>query len=71
MKIPVLPYKSTAFSTDKTAIPQKTPPIFFDELSQKYNVDMPIVNAVYQMLYKGLSPKDGLTMLMTREKKSE
>lgn len=41
------------------------------ELSKKYNVDMPIVNAVYDMLYNGLSPKDGVTMLMTRDKKSE
>ena len=41
------------------------------ELSKKYNVDMPIVNAVYQMLYHGLSAKDGVRMLMTRDKKSE
>lgn len=41
------------------------------ELSKKYNVDMPIVNAVYDMLYNGLSPKEGVTLLMTRDKKSE
>jgi len=41
------------------------------ELSKKYNVDMPIVNAVYDMLYNGLSPKDGVIMLMTRDKKAE
>ena len=41
------------------------------ELAKKYNVDMPIVNAVYNMLYNGLSPKEGVTMLMTRDKKSE
>lgn len=41
------------------------------ELAKKYNVDMPIVNAVYNMLYNGLSPKDGVTILMTRDKKSE
>lgn len=41
------------------------------ELSKKYNVDMPIVHAVYNMLYNGLSPKEGVTMLMTREKKAE
>lgn len=41
------------------------------ELSQKYNVDMPIVHAVYAMLYNGLSPKEGVTMLMTRDKKAE
>lgn len=41
------------------------------ELSKKYNVDMPIVNAVYQVLYEGLDPKVGVNMLMTRDKKSE
>ena len=41
------------------------------ELSKKYNVDMPIVHAVYDMLYNGLNPKDGVTLLMTRDKKSE
>ena len=41
------------------------------ELSKKYNVDMPIVNAVYDMLYNGLSPKDGVVRLMTRDKKKE
>ena len=41
------------------------------ELSKKYNVDMPIVNAVYDMLYNDLSPKEGVTLLMTRDKKSE
>lgn len=41
------------------------------ELAQKYDVDMPIVNAVYDMLYNNLSPKEGVTMLMTRDKKSE
>ena len=41
------------------------------EPAKKYNVDMPIVNAVYDMLYNNLSPKEGVTMLMTRDKKSE
>ena len=41
------------------------------ELSKKYNVDMPIVNAGYDMLYNDLSPKEGVTLLMTRDKKSE
>ena len=40
-------------------------------LSKKYNVDMPIVNAVYDMLYNNLSPKEGVSLLMTRDKKSE
>lgn len=41
------------------------------ELAKKYNVDMPIVNSVYDMLYNGLSPKEGVNILMTRDKKSE
>ena len=41
------------------------------ELSKKYNVEMPIVNAVYDMLYNNLSPKEGVTRLMTRDKKAE
>ena len=41
------------------------------ELAQKYDVDMPIVNAVYDMLYNNLSPKEGVIRLMTRDKKSE
>lgn len=41
------------------------------ELSKIYNVDMPIVHAVYDVLYNGLDPKEAVTMLMTRDKKSE
>ncbi len=41
------------------------------ELSKIHNVEMPIVNAVYDVLYNGLEPKKAVTMLMTRDKKSE
>ncbi len=41
------------------------------ELSKKYNIEMPIVNAVYSVLYEGLNPRDAVTKLMTRDKKSE
>lgn len=41
------------------------------ELSKIYDVDMPIVHAVYDVLYNGLNPKEAVTMLMTRDKKSE
>ena len=41
------------------------------ELSKKYNVEMPIVNAVYDVLYNKLDPKQAVTILMTRERKSE
>lgn len=41
------------------------------ELSKINDVEMPIVNAVYDVLYNNLNPKDAVTMLMTRDKKSE
>lgn len=41
------------------------------ELSKIHNVEMPIVNAVYDVLYNGLEPKKAVAMLMTRDKKSE
>lgn len=41
------------------------------ELSKKYNVEMPIVNAVYDVLYNNLEPSKAVTMLMTRDKKAE
>lgn len=41
------------------------------KLAKKYDVDMPIVNTVYDMLYNGLNPKEGVTILMTRDKKAE
>ena len=41
------------------------------QLAQKYNIEMPIVNTVYDVLYNGLKPADAVTKLMTREKKCE
>lgn len=41
------------------------------ELSKKYNIDMPIVQTVYDVLYNCLQPKEAVLKLMTREKKSE
>jgi len=41
------------------------------ELSKIYDVDMPIVHAVYDVLYNGLEPKKAVAMLMTRDKKCE
>lgn len=41
------------------------------KLSEKYNVEMPIVNAVYDVLYNNLNPKDAAVRLMTRELKFE
>lgn len=41
------------------------------KLSQKYNVEMPIVEAVYSVLYKGLQPRDVVNILMTRKLRPE
>lgn len=41
------------------------------ELSKKYNVEMPITESVYNVLYNGLDPKEAVDNLMTRTLKSE
>ena len=41
------------------------------QLSQKYNIEMPIVHTVYDVLYNGLKPQDAVVKLMTRQKKCE
>lgn len=41
------------------------------KLAQKYNVEMPIVNAVYDVLYNGLEPRTAVENLMTRTLKEE
>jgi len=41
------------------------------ELAKKYNVEMPIVNAVYDILYNNLKPDEAVKILMNREKKAE
>lgn len=41
------------------------------KLSKKYNIEMPIANTVYDILYNGLEPAKAVKLLMTREKKSE
>jgi len=41
------------------------------KLSRKMNVEMPITNTIYNILFNGLSPKKGLIRLMTRSAKSE
>ncbi len=40
-------------------------------MSQKYGVEMPIVEAVYDILKKGVSPKEAMVRLMTRNIKNE
>lgn len=41
------------------------------QLAKKYNIEMPIVNTVYDVLYHNLEPKEAVTKLMMREKKCE
>ena len=41
------------------------------ELGKLHNIEMPIVEAVYGILYKGLKPENAVDMLMNRAKKSE
>lgn len=41
------------------------------DLAGKYNVDMPVVDEVYQILYEGKEPKRAVKDLMTRELKGE
>lgn len=41
------------------------------KLSKKYNVEMPIVNAVYHVLFGGLKPREAVANLMTRGAKFE
>ena len=41
------------------------------ELGKLHNIEMPIVEAVYGILYKNLKPEDAVNMLMNRAKKDE
>ena len=41
------------------------------ELCKLHNVDMPIVETVYKVIYEKLAPREAVQNLMTRDKKSE
>ena len=41
------------------------------ELGKLHNIEMPIVEAVYGILYENLKPQDAVNMLMNRAKKNE
>ena len=41
------------------------------DLSQKYQIEMPIVNEVYQVLFEGKAPAEAVRNLMMRDKKDE
>jgi len=41
------------------------------KLGKKYQIDMPILNTVYDILYNDLKPEDAVSKLMERSKKAE
>ena len=41
------------------------------EMSERYGVELPIITAVYSILYKGVTPVDAVNALMGRAKKAE
>ena len=42
-----------------------------EALKEKYDVEMPIVDEVYNVLYNGENPQDAVYKLMQRDKKAE
>ena len=41
------------------------------QYAKKHNIEMPIVNAAYRVLFEGANAKEEVLSLMTRDKKSE
>ena len=41
------------------------------EMAHKYNVEMPIVEEAYNILYNGRNAREAVLLLMTREKREE
>ena len=41
------------------------------ELSEKYDIELPITEAVHKIIKDGLSPREAMLTLMTRDLKSE
>ena len=41
------------------------------ELCKRHQIEMPMVETAYQIIYKNLKPQDAVKKLMTRDKKSE
>lgn len=42
-----------------------------NEISIKYNLELPLITTLYKVLYEGLDPKVGLNQLLSRKLKSE
>ena len=41
------------------------------ELANIHGIEVPIIDTVYSVIYKGLEPKDAVEKLMTRAKRKE
>jgi glycerol-3-phosphate dehydrogenase (NAD(P)+) len=41
------------------------------ELGKKHNIDLPITSAIYGMLYQGITPRDAVKSLLSRQTKQE
>lgn len=41
------------------------------EIGQSHNLSLPIISAAYDVIYKGLSPREAITALLSRDLKSE
>ena len=41
------------------------------KLAKIHNIEVPIINTVYRVLYDNLDPREAVTMLMTRDLKEE
>ena len=41
------------------------------KIQEKYDLELPISEVVYQVIYKGLSPKEAVRILMSRQPKRE
>ena len=41
------------------------------KVGKEINIDLPITNAIYSVLYQGVDPKEAVNSLMTRNKKNE
>ena len=41
------------------------------KLADKLNIELPILNTVYDILYNNLNPSEAVNILMTRKKKEE
>ena len=60
---PIFPLGEALSDTKLTIPPYK--------VGKKLNIDLPITNAIYSVLYQGANPEEAVKALMTRNKKNE